>query len=57
MPTAGYSRAESNRADTRPRGSSAGGRRRRVHEVVLDRAWAPDAHLGRDVAVASTLEL
>jgi hypothetical protein len=26
-------------------------------EVTLDRAWAPDTHLGRDVAIASTLEL
>ncbi len=25
--------------------------------VVLDRAWAPDTHAGRDVALASTLEL
>ena len=26
-------------------------------EVILDRAWAQDAHAGRDVAMATTLEL
>jgi hypothetical protein len=44
-------------ASAPPTTELAHGRASTRFEVILDRAWAPDARAGRDVAVATTLEL